>query len=129
MKRTTGYAIVGLAGAALALAVVGFATHARPESSLYAAAMSRANGSSEVVVTATPIGDGKVVVCLLDTRRERLALYEAGRRRMRLLAVRDVSADLMLSDYNNEPPLPEDIRQRVRQGAEIEPDGEASGQP
>ena len=40
---------------------------------------------------------------MADTRRSRL----------KLLAVRDISADWALSDYNNDPPLPKDVRARV----------------
>ena len=67
-------------------------------------------------MVATPMGDeASVVICLVDTARERLVVYLAdGRRsRLKLLAVRDISADWALSDYNNDPPLPADVRSRV----------------
>lgn len=73
-----------------------------------------------LVVSATPLGDNEVVICLVDTSRERMAVYVAdGRRgRLKLLAVRDLSADWALTDYNNDPPLPKDIRTRVEKAAE-----------
>ena len=73
-----------------------------------------------LVVSATPLGDNEVVICLVDTSRERMAVYLAdGRRsRLKLLAVRDISADWALTDYNNDPPLPKDIRARVEKAAE-----------
>jgi hypothetical protein len=73
-----------------------------------------------LVVSATPLGDNEVVICLVDTSRERMAVYVAdGRRsRLKLLAVRDVSADWALTDYNNDPPLPKDVRARVEKAAE-----------
>jgi hypothetical protein len=73
-----------------------------------------------LVVSATPLGDNEVVICLVDTSRDRMAVYLAdGRRsRLKLLAVRDISADWALADYNNDPPLPKDIRARVEKAAE-----------
>jgi hypothetical protein len=73
-----------------------------------------------LVVSATPLGDNEIVICLVDTSRERMAVYVAdGRRgRLKLLAVRDISADWALTDYNNDPPLPKDIRTRVEKAAE-----------
>jgi hypothetical protein len=73
-----------------------------------------------VVVSATQLSDNEVVICLVDTSRERMAVYVAdGRRgRLKLVAVRDISADWALTDYNNEAPLPKDIRARVEKAAE-----------
>jgi hypothetical protein len=73
-----------------------------------------------LVVSATPLGDNEVMICLVDTSRERMAVYLAdGRRsRLKLLAVRDISADWALTDYNNDPPLPKDIRARAEKAVE-----------
>ncbi len=73
------------------------------------------DGPPEIAIAATPMGETNVVLCLVDLRRDRLAVYQADARRSRLklLAVRDISADWMLTDYNNDPPLPKDIRARV----------------
>ena len=73
-----------------------------------------------LVVSTTPLGDNEVVICLVDTLHQRLVVYlaDARRSRLKLLAVRDISADGSLSDYNNDPPLPKDIRTRVEKGAE-----------
>ena len=68
-----------------------------------------------VIVSATPMGDSSVVICVVDTVKERLAVYvaDARRSRLKLLAVRDISADWALTDYNNDPPLPKDVRARI----------------
>jgi len=68
-----------------------------------------------VIVSATPMGDSSVVICVVDTAKERLAVYvaDARRSRLKLLAVRDISADWALTDYNNDPPLPKDVRARI----------------
>jgi len=73
-----------------------------------------------VVVSTTALGDNEAMICLLDTAQQRLAVYvaDARRSRLRLLAVRDVSADMMLTDFNNDPPLPKDIRARVEKAPE-----------
>ena len=79
------------------------------------AASWAAAATDDVVVAVTPMGDGSVLVCLVDRTKERLAVYvaDARRSRLKLLAVRDISADWALTDYNNDPPLPKDIRARV----------------
>jgi hypothetical protein len=73
-----------------------------------------------VVVTSTAFGDGEVLLTVLDVGRQRLAVYQADakRSRLKLLAVRDISADMALTDYNNDPPLPRDVRARVEKGSE-----------
>ena len=77
-------------------------------------ALAPAAGSN-VIVSATPMGDSSVVICVVDTAKERLAVYvaDARRSRLKLLAVRDISADWALTDYNNDPPLPKDVRARI----------------
>ena len=77
-------------------------------------ALAPAAGSN-VIVSATPMGDSSVVICVVDTAKERLAVYVADvrRSRLKLLAVRDISADWALTDYNNDPPLPKDVRARI----------------
>ena len=68
----------------------------------------------------TALPGGEVMICLTDAAAQRLAVYVADpkKSRLRLLAVRDVSADWMLSDYNNDPPLPKELRARVEKQAE-----------
>ena len=80
----------------------------------WAAALAPAAGPN-VIVSATPMGDSSVVICVVDTAKERLAVYvaDARRSRLKLLAVRDISADWALTDYNNDPPLPKDVRARI----------------
>lgn len=76
--------------------------------------------ASDVVVSSTALGDSEVVITILNVPEQRLAVYaaDAKRVRLKLLAVRDISADMALTDYNNDPPLPRDIRARVDKGAE-----------
>jgi len=138
VNRWPAYAGLGLVGAALAaLVAFGPAGCGRGEPSAQAmdAAMPMGPSSSgDVVVAATPMGESNVVICLVDTRRQRLAVYQADARRSRLklLAVRDISADWMLTDYNNDPPLPRDIRSHVEKlirPAGPEPPAEKGGAP
>ncbi len=106
-----GVTLLGAAALACALAVL------LRGDGLETPLLAQAPGASApgVLISSTPLGDGSVVVCLLDTVRQRLAVYqvEGKRGRLKLLAVRDISADWRLSDYNNDPPLPKDIRRRV----------------
>ncbi|MBL7139516.1 MAG: hypothetical protein ISS74_01260 [Planctomycetes bacterium] len=127
LRRTWAIAIAVL-GAGLAVLGLGLAFGRPADSFAWATAPSSAEAAN-VAISATPVGDEKVVVCLVDTVRERLMVYLADgkRTRLKLLAVRDISADWALSDYNNERPYPKDIRQRIEafSGA-VEPPEETS---
>ncbi len=121
-------------GAGMALLGIGLAVSGRPQSLAIAAEATGAgrpgDASTNVVVSATPLGEREVLICLVDTDRQRLVVYLAdGRRsRLKLLAVRDISADWELSDWNNDPPLPRDIRARLKkpdQAAGTADDGSA----
>jgi len=92
------------------------AASGRNEASAPSGAGARRTRAEDLVVAATPLGERDALVCLVDVGRERLAVYLAdGRRsRLRLLAVRDISADWALTDFNNDPPLPNEIRARVQ---------------
>lgn len=109
---------LGLVGAGLVLVGAGLVLSGRGASSPFDAAALGAmagGGASGVLVSATPLGDNEVVICLVDTERQRLVVYLADgkRSRMRLLAARDIAADWSLTDYNNDPPLPKDVRARA----------------
>jgi len=109
-----GVGLVGFGAGLMGSRARGWSSVAHAKS----AAEELPGGSSaeNLAVVATPMGDeASVVICLVDTARERLVVYLAdGRRsRLKLLAVRDISADWALSDYNNDPPLPADVRSRV----------------
>jgi hypothetical protein len=121
-SRALWYVPVGLAGIGLAIFVVGLAVWSRTGSEAWAEVplppLGRPPGS--IGMTATALGDVEVLVCLTDPARERLLVYQVDvkRGRMKLLAARDIAADWLLTDWNNDPPLPKDIRARVEKGAE-----------
>ena len=98
-------AFVAAVGAAL---FVGMQSN-RPES---AQAQGRAGGKQPIVIYMSPLDGRRSAICLVDAERNRLAIYQMdfGRQRLKLVAVRDFTADLGLDDYNNEAPLPKDIR-------------------
>ena len=117
--RGIWWLVLGLL-AGVALAGVGLAVAGRADSAAFAQVRAGQASGEGVIVSATPLGDNEIVICLVDTSRQRMAVYLAdGRRsRLRLLAVRDISADWSLSDYNNDPPLPKDIRARAEKASE-----------
>jgi len=69
-------------------------------------------GGGQVALFMAPLEQNRVALCMVDVARQRLAVYQVdfGRERLKLVAVRDFAADFGLSDYNNEAPLPKDIR-------------------
>ena len=117
--RRTWAIVLAAVAAAVGVLGLGLVLGERPDAVAWAAGPA-ADAAGEVLLSTTPLGDDRVVVCLVHTGRNRLMVYEAdaGRSRLRLLAVRDISADWALDDYNNDPPLPRDIRQRVEQWKE-----------
>jgi hypothetical protein len=90
---------------------------------------ARGGAAQDLVLAVSPMGDDGALVVLVDGRRDRMAVYLADSRRgrLRLLAVRDVSADWSLTDYNNDPPLPRDIRARVEKMLEGGPSPAGKG--
>ena len=112
-----------VAAAVLALAGAGLMFSGRTDPAAFAEVRAGQVAGQGLIVSATPLGDNEVVICMVDTLRERLVVYLAdGRRgRLKLLAVRDVSADWALTDYNNDPPLPKDVRVRAERGIEPAP--------
>jgi len=107
-------------GAGAALLGIGWAVWGRSDSPAFAAGaivgVPSGDEAANVVVSTTALGEREVVICLADMARQRLAVYLAdGRRsRLKLLAVRDISADWELTDWNNDPPLPSEIRARLK---------------
>jgi len=114
---------VGLVGVGLAVLGIGLAIAGRGGSQALgevAFPLPPGQPPAGAGIVATPLGDSEVIVSLVDRARERLLVYQVDvrRGRMKLLAARDISADWLLTDWNNEPPLPKDIRARVERGAE-----------
>jgi len=114
---------VGLVGVGLAVLGIGLAIAGRGGSQAFgevAFPLPPGQPPAGISITATPLGDSEVIVSLVDRTRERLLVYQVDvkRGRMKLLAARDIAADWLLTDWNNEPPLPKDIRARVEKGTE-----------
>ena len=113
---------VALAALGVGLAVLGtgLALSDRAGSVAFAQLDARTVSAGGVIVSSSALPDGEVMVTVLDTTRQRLMVYlaDAKRSRLRLLAVRDTSADGMLTDWNNDPPLPKDIRARAEKSVE-----------
>jgi len=79
-----------------------------------------ADAASGVIISTASLGDGGAMVTLVDVARQRMVMYvaDAKRSRLKLLAARDISADWALVDFNNDPPLPKDIRARTEKTSE-----------
>ena len=123
---------LGLLGLGSVLAGLGLALSASGASGRFGSGAPWAEAgqpSPNMLVSATPLGDNEVVICLVDTAQQRLMVYlaDAKRSRLKLLAVRDIAADWALTDYNNDPPLPKDVRARAEKGIEgVRPEGGAA---
>ena len=111
---------LGVLGVGLALAGVGLVVSGRTDSTAFGQVPAGRAAGPGVVIATQSLGDNDVVVCLVDTAQQRLLVYlvEARRSRMRLVAARDISADWSLTDFNNDPPTPKDVRARAEKAAE-----------
>jgi len=118
--RRAWYFALGAAGVCLALVGAVLVFSALAGSPTPADSQAARPAAPTVVVSTTALGDNEAMICLLDTAQQRLAVYvaDAKRSRLRLLAVRDISADMMLTDFNNDPPLPKDVRARMDKAVE-----------
>lgn len=107
-------------GVGLALAGAGMLFSDRSGSAAFAQMNAATARSEGLVVSTTALGDNEAIICLVDTSQQRLLVYvaDAKRSRLKLLAARDISADWSLTDWNNDPPLPKDIRTRADKALE-----------
>ena len=69
-------------------------------------------------VVAQPIGDRKFGSFVIDSQTMHLMVYtfDFNRNQLKLVAVRDISEDVKLTQYNNAKPWPEDIRAMIEAG-------------
>jgi hypothetical protein len=110
---------VMMLGAGLGALGVGLAVSGRSGDEAWAASAAQealsAPGNAGALVSTSVLSDSEVVICIVVPQRHRLAVYvaDAKKGRLRMLAVRDISADWTLADWNNDPPLPKDVRARV----------------
>jgi hypothetical protein len=105
------YLLAAGLGLAAGLTVAGLTLSASAGSPAPAEAAVR-RAASDCVVSSTAMPDGEVAITLLDLASQRLVVYvaDAKRSRLKLLAVRDISSDMLLTDYNNDKPLPREIK-------------------
>jgi hypothetical protein len=125
---------VMMLGAGLGALGVGLAVSGRPGDAAWAAPAAQealsSPGNAGALVSTAVLSDSEVVICIADPQRHRLAVYvaDAKKSRLKMLAVRDISADWALTDWNNDPPLPKDVRARVDKFLESgKPDPGAGG--
>jgi hypothetical protein len=83
----------------------------------------RANGNqpivgSELIVVPTPLPDGKAqMLVVIDPRQQALGVYrvELSSGKIALQSVRNIRWDLQMIQFNNENPLPQEIRSLLDQ--------------
>ena len=113
--------LVGLAGLGAVALVACISLSLQAENSTWSGvAAQQGAGAGRFSLVAAPLGEKRQGVFIVDSQTLRLLVYsvEADARRLKLVAVRDISQDIRLAHYNNEPPLPEEIRRNVESGRE-----------
>ncbi len=84
----------------------------------YLFAQNPANPDANIIVASFKAGDDSSILALIDTRLEKIVLYEISNRRtppnrLKLIAVRNYSYDKLLDQYNNADPTPEAIKEML----------------
>jgi hypothetical protein len=74
--------------------------------------------ASRFTMVTESLGDKRVAAMVIDARTMRLLVYafDFNKNRMQLVAVRDITQDVSLTQYNNARPWPEDIRKMLEAG-------------
>jgi len=118
--------------AAVAVAVSAFVARSDPTDAGGAAGAILTGGQpagQRFTLVAGPVGEKQTGAFVIDQETMRLLVYavDVGRKQLKLVAVRDMSQDVLLSHWNNARPWPEDIRQSLETGAATGGDEKATG--
>ncbi|NNM84812.1 MAG: hypothetical protein HKL96_03525 [Phycisphaerales bacterium] len=117
-------ALLGV-GMLLNAAAMYYSAHSRhhnglfdPAASAYGADPVTWPGGGHIYMMPAQINSNAWGFILLDTASHRVCVYRilTTASRLRLMAVRDFSADLKLSDFNNAAPTPEQVKAMLRMG-------------
>jgi hypothetical protein len=119
VSRRTWYAAMGMLAVGLAALVAAAGLFLAGGGGDAEAAPAAGSDGADWRVEVAPLGEGGALVVLVSPTRQRLMVYRVDDRRtqLKLLAVRDVGADWALTDYNNERPLPQTVREWVLKAA------------
>ena len=81
-------------------------------------AQASAGSVGRFTMASGSLGEKKLGVFIIDAQTMRLLVYaiDSESRQLKLMAVRDISQDVRLSHWNNDKPLPEEIRKRLDSG-------------
>ncbi len=92
------------------------------------AAQAPTSPGGRFTMASGPLGEKKLGVFIIDAQTMRLLVYaiDSESRQLKLMAVRDISQDVRLSHWNNDKPLPEEIRKRLDAGSDTKQPGGAA---
>ena len=93
-----------------------------------AVALTSEGPEGRFTMASGPLGEKKLGVFIIDAQTMRLLVYaiDSESRQLKLMAVRDISQDVRLSHWNNDKPLPEEIRKRLDSGSDMKQPGGAA---
>jgi hypothetical protein len=80
------------------------------------AAVPAAASGTELIVVPTPLGEKGQMLTVVDARQRVLSVYHIDLTgKVALRSVRNITWDLQMEHYNNENPLPREIRSLLEQ--------------
>jgi hypothetical protein len=117
MKRSMLGVLVGVGLVTAAVAVAEQRGETFPQRATPAAPAPAVAAGSELIVVPTSLGDKGQMLTIVDPRQQVLSVYHIDllTGKIALKSVRKIQWDLQITDFNNENPLPQEIRLRLEQ--------------
>ncbi|MGA2064622.1 MAG: hypothetical protein ABSG86_06625 [Thermoguttaceae bacterium] len=112
MRRAILGVLAGAGLMAVALAVSG-----QRDEVLAQRAVNPVAGCGDLIAIPTPLGDKGQLLTVIDPRQQVVSVYQVDlpSGKISLRSVRNIHWDLMMTDFNGERPLPQEIRLQLDQ--------------
>lgn len=120
-RRITGRLFAPVIGAAMTAAICGGVLtlwHGGSRGSCAAAGPLAPLEGRSLWISDSPLDDGRRLLLVIDSERRHAAVYhvDAAAGTLTLKSTRDIGWDLMVGDFNAQPPKPADIRKMIEAG-------------
>lgn len=120
-RRITGRLVAPVIGAVITAAVwsaVVMVGHGGSRGSAVAAGPQAPLDGRGLWISDSPLDDGRRLLLVIDPDRRHAAVYhvDAAAGTLTLKSTRDIGWDMMVGDFNAQPPKPADIRKMIEAG-------------
>jgi hypothetical protein len=117
MKRMILGILIGVALVTAAVAVAQPRGEFSPQRAAPVVSVPVAAAGSELIVVPTSLGEKGQMLTVVDPRQRVISVYhiELPSGKITLKSVRNIQADLQVTAFNNEAPLPQEMRSLLKQ--------------